>query len=447
MGMTKLRHVKSFLCGGLSLAAAITLPAAPRPNILLIFADDLGRGDVSCYDSEIRTPNLDSLARDGVKFESFYVAAPVCTASRFGLLTGRYPARSHDKLFGALMFLQERDATRGIRPHETTIAEVLQREGYQTAIIGKWHLGHGQPQFSPRRHGFDHAYGSSGGCVDYFTQRYGEKPDWFRNDKPIKEKGYTTDLITDEAVRWLGQQSAEKPFFLYLAYTAPHYGKGWNAEEKKPTSVLQPKPGQLNRFKNITDEKRRNFAAMVGSLDDGVGRVLETLRRAKLDRNTLIIFTSDNGGDPRFGGSNKPLRGKKNEVWEGGIREPCLMVWPGKIKPAAVIRDPTTTLDFFPTFCAIASAKREGSALDGQSLATLLLEGKPLPEGDLFWQQPNGIALRRGAWKFLRIGKEEMLFNLDNDPSESKDLASDKPEMLQALKSAHAAIAATLPRW
>jgi arylsulfatase A-like enzyme len=441
-----LRDCKFLLAGGLLLGVATASAAAPRPNILLIFADDLGRGDVSCYGSEIRTPHIDSLARDGVKFESFYVAAPVCTASRFGLLTGRYPARSHDKLFGALMFLQERDATRGIRPDETTIAEVLQRAGYRTAIIGKWHLGHGRPEFSPRRHGFDHAYGSTGGCVDYFTQKYGDKPDWHRNDQPIEEKGYTTDLITDEAVRWLGQQHADEPFFLYLPYTAPHYGKGWDADAKKPTNVLQAKPADRERFRYIGDEKRREYAAMVGALDDGVGRVLETLRRAKLDQNTLIIFTSDNGGDPKFGGNNKPLRGVKNEVWEGGIREPCLMVWPGKIKPASVIRDPAGALDFFPTFCDLAGVNRDGLALDGASLAPLLLEGKSLPARDLFWQQPNGVALRRGSWKYLRIGKEEMLFNLDDDPSESKDRAREKPEMLKSLKSAHAAIAATLPK-
>jgi len=201
-----------------------------------------------------------------------------------------------------------------------------------------------------------------------------------------------------------------------------------------------------DRFPGITDEKRREYAGMVAALDDGVGRVLEALRRAKLDQNTLIIFTSDNGGDPHYGGDNKPFHGVKNQVWEGGIREPCLMVWPGKIKPASVIRDPATTLDFFPTFCDLASAKREGMALDGQSLEPVLLKGRRMPERDLFWQQPNGIALRRGPWKYLRIGKNEMLFNLDDDPSESKDLAQKKPDLLKFLKSAHATIAATLPK-
>ena len=163
-----LRRIKTNLWGSL-LLLVVTLSAAERPNILLIFADDLGIGDVSCYGSEIRTPNIDSLARDGAKFESFYVASPICTPSRFGLLTGRYPNRSQDRLMGALMFYDEKDDVRGIRPHEKTIAEFLQRDGYRTAIIGKWHLGHGRPEFSPSRHGFDHSYGMHGGALDYFT--------------------------------------------------------------------------------------------------------------------------------------------------------------------------------------------------------------------------------------------------------------------------------------
>ena len=175
------RKIQTILCASLLLVPAIMLRAAERPNILLIFADDLGIGDVSCYGSEIKTPNIDSLARDGAKFESFYVAAPVCTASRYGLLTGRYPSRSHDKLFGALMFLQAKDDTRGIRAQEKTIAEFLKRDGYRTAIIGKWHLGHGLPEFSPSQHGFDYSYGCHGGCINYFTLKYGQKSDWFRS--------------------------------------------------------------------------------------------------------------------------------------------------------------------------------------------------------------------------------------------------------------------------
>lgn len=419
--------------------------AAERPNILLIFADDLGIGDVSCYGSEIATPNIDSLARAGTKFDAFYVAAPVCTPSRFALMTGRYPQRSHDKMMTALMFLGQRDDTRGIRPDEQTVAEFLQRAGYRTALIGKWHLGHGQPEFSPSQHGFEYTYGTHGGAVDYYTLKYGNKPDWYRNDVALEEKGYATDLIAADAVRWLKEQKADKPFFLYLAFTAPHYGKGWDEEKKDVTNILQSKPEDRERFKHIADERRREFAGMVGAMDDGIGRVLETLRAQKLDQNTLIVFTSDNGGDPRYGGNNRPFRGQKNQVWEGGIREPCLMVWPGKIKPGSRISDPATTLDLFPTFCELAGVTEKPAISDGQSLVSLLVDGKPLPERDLFWRQPNGVALRRGDWKYVRVGQEpEMLVNLKTDPGETTNLAAEKPELFEALKSAHQKISASI---
>lgn len=439
-----LQAIKTRLCGLLLLLVGASVNAAERPNILLIFADDLGSGDVSCYGSEIKTPHIDSLAREGAKFESFYVASPICTPSRFGLLTGRYPSRSQDQLMGALMFLDAKDDVRGIRPHEKTIAEYLRTAGYRTAIIGKWHLGHGLPEFSPSRHGFDYAYGCHGGCINYFTLKYGEKPDWYRDDVALEENGYSTDLITADAVRYLKEQKAGKPFFLYLAFTAPHYGKGWDETNKQTTNVLQAKPADRERFKHIADERRREFAGMVAAMDDGIGRVLETLRRQKLDQNTLVIFTSDNGGDPRYGGDNKPFRGQKAQLFEGGIREPGLMVWPGKIKPGTTVRTPVTTLDLFPTFCELAGIEQKTLALDGTSLVSLLTEGKAMPERDLFWKQPNSDALRRGPWKYVRVAKNEMLFNLETDASETNNLATDQPELLAKLKAAHAAITKTL---
>ena len=177
--------------------------AAERPSFLLIFTDDQGMNDVGCYGSEIPTPHIDSLARDGLRYESWYVAAPVCTPSRFGLLTGRYPNRSRDRLLGPLMFLEKSDRTRGIRVGETTVAAALGRSGYETALIGKWHLGHGDPSFLPTRHGFDRFYGHTGGCIDYFTKDYGIYPDWYRGEKHVREDGYATALITREAVRYL----------------------------------------------------------------------------------------------------------------------------------------------------------------------------------------------------------------------------------------------------
>lgn len=413
-----------------------------RPNIVLIFADDLGINDVSCYGSEIPTPHIDSIARDGIKLEQYYVASPICTPSRFGLLTGQYPNRSQDKLLGALMFLLERDDHRGIRQHETTIAKVLKGNGYRTGLIGKWHLGHNDPDTLPGQHGFDYTYGSQGGCVDYFTQKYGYKPDWFRNGKPLVEKGYSTDLITDDAVRFLKKQEEENPFFLFLSYTAPHYGKGWDEKTKKTSNILQAKPQDRKRFANIEDTNRVEFAAMVASMDDGIGKVLKELKKQKLDKNTLVIFTSDNGGDPHYAGNNKPFRGQKAQLFEGGIRVPCVMRLPGKIKPGSVSQQPITALDFFPTFCALSGIETKGRALDGMNMLPTLLEGKEFAR-DLFWKLPSMDAMRRGDWKYVRTAKEEFLFDLAADPVESKNVAAEKPELVKELKAAHASVVAT----
>ncbi|MFN7139107.1 MAG: sulfatase-like hydrolase/transferase [Limisphaerales bacterium] len=437
-------HLAAFLI--LLVAGTIAIQAAEkkdRPNIVLIFADDLGINDLSSYGSEIQTPHIDSIARNGIKLEQYYVASPICTPSRFGLLTGQFPNRSQDNLVGALMFLLERDDHKGIRQHETTIATVLQKNGYRTALIGKWHLGHNDEDTLPRQHGFDYTYGSHGGCVDYFTMKYGHKPDWFRNAKPLVEKGYATDLISDDAVRYLKNQKKDQPFFLFLSYTAPHYGKGWNEETKELSNILQAKPKDRKRFKHITDTNRLEYAAMVAAMDDGVGRVLETLRKQKLEKNTLVIFTSDNGGDPRYGGSNEPFRGRKAQLFEGGIRVPCVMQWPAKIKPGTVTSQPVTALDFFPTFCEITGSSTEGRPLDGESITALLTEGEKF-ERDLFWMLPNFHAFRRGDWKYVRTAKEDFLFNLADDPHESKNLAEQKPALLKELKAAHAAIAATM---
>jgi len=432
----------AFVTGFLLLLISIWTAAADRPNILLIFADDLGINDVSCYGSEIPTPHIDSIARDGLKLDQFYVASSICTPSRFGLLTGRYPNRSRDNLLGALMFLLERDDHRGIRAGETTIATVLKQQGYRTALIGKWHLGHTDHETLPRQHGFEHTYGSHGGCVDYFTLKYGWKPDWFRNAEPLEEEGYATDLITDEAVRYLKQHKKKDPFFMFLSYTAPHYGKGWNEETKELSNILQAKPGDRARFKHITDTNRLEYAAMVAAMDDGIGRVLKTLKRQNLDKNTLVIFTSDNGGDPRYGGNNKPFRGRKAQLFEGGIRVPCVMRWPGKIKPGSVSQQPVIALDFFPTFAALAGAGTSGYSLDGTDISPVLFQGKQF-ERDLFWRLPNADAFRRGNWKYVRTGKEEMLFDLGNDPTESNNLAKKKPELLRELKQAHSRVVET----
>ncbi|MHC4444961.1 MAG: sulfatase [Planctomycetota bacterium] len=425
------------------LMTCIIVQAIQPPNILFIFTDDQGYNDLSCYGSEIPTPNMDSIAKQGIKFTSWYVAAPLCTPSRFALLTGLYPNRSKDLMFGTVKFLRPEHEKIGIRPDKTTIAEVLKKQGYTTALIGKWHLGHGQKQFLPTSHGFDTFYGLLGGCVDYFKLTYGNKPNWYRGEKLIQEKGYATDLISDEAVRFLQKQKPDKSFFLFLAYNAPHFGKGWDEKRQQPTSILQPQQKYLPRFSHIKNKKRRYFAAMVASLDDGIGRVLDTLKNQKLEQNTLVIFMTDNGGPINHGASNKPLRGHKATLYEGGIRVPCLISWPGKIKPQTVTDQPCSALDIFPTLCHLTGVDASQFKLDGIDITPVLLHNRKILRS-LFWQSsPTDSAFRKGPWKYLKDKKQkEMLFNLQQDLSEKNNLARQHPKILAELKAAHAAILA-----
>ena len=429
-----------------SLILVQTGPAAPahpnRPSFLLILADDLGMNDLGCYGSEIPTPQIDRLARGGLKFEQYYAASSVCTPSRFGLLTGRYCGRSHDKLLGALMFAEKRDQHRGIRPAEVTIAEVLRQSGYHTALIGKWHLGHGEPGFSPLKHGFDYFYGINGGCVDYYMLRYGNLPDWVRNDKPVEEKGYSTDLLADDAVRFLKSQRPSQPFFLFLAYNAPHYGKAWDEKQHRFNNMLQAKPEDRQALAAIPDPTRREYAAMVAAMDRGIGRVLDTLRTLNLEENTIVAFASDNGGDPNYGGSNKPFRGGKNEPFEGGIRVPCLIQWPGRIKAGSATTQSVCAIDFFPTFCRLAGVPITEFHVDGMDLTPVLLDRKPFGR-DLCWTLGKATAFRRGPWKYVSAADTEMLFNLEADPCERTNLAEANPGCLSELRQAYGALATT----
>ncbi len=425
------------------------------PNIVLIFSDDQGWNDVGAYGSEIPTPHIDRLAEEGVRFTRFYSASAICTPSRFGLLTGTNPSRSHDRLLGALMFMADEDKTRGIRPDETTMAEVLRDEaGYATALIGKWHLGHGDPAFLPPNHGFDLFRGHTGGCIDYFTMTYGKIPDWYHGLDLVSENGYATELIGDEAVHYLESRSGnEQPFLLYLPYNAPHFGKGYSPADDAPVNIMQAQAADLKRVASIEDKVRREFAAMTVSLDDAVGRVLETLDRTGLAENTLVIFLTDHGGDPVYGGSNTPLRGDKATLFEGGLRVPCLMRWPGKIAPGSVIDSPAWAIDLFPTFCGLAGVETTDLGLDGIDLGPALRSEPALPEKrEFFWElgahaeleRKSWAALRSGDWKYLRSPKEgEFLFNLEADPNEETNLAKTDPERLAELRDRWESLAKT----
>ena len=408
-----------------------------RPNILLIFTDDQGMNDLSCYGSEIPTPNIDTLATDGMKFNSWYVASSICTPSRYGLITGHYPSRSKDRLLGPLMFLEDRDKTRGIQTGETTIATVLGKSGYETNLIGKWHLGHGDKKRLPTRHGFEHFYGHTGGCVDYFTMRYGIRPDWYQNEKHVDRVGYATTEITDAAVRYLKtDRSQEKPFFLYLSYNAPHFGKGWDVGRQQTINFMQSRESDLKRVVGIDDPIRRQFAAMVLALDDGVGRVLAALNETGLDKNTMVIFMADNGGDPKYGGSNKPFRGQKATLFEGGIRVPCLMRWPGKIKSGSTTEAAVGAIDLFPTFCQMAGVNPAPYKPDGLDLGSLLTKGKIDKDRELLFELHTASALRVGDWKVLQPKEgPAMLFHLGRDPHEQNDLAARESKVLTRLQA------------
>lgn len=433
-----------FLFITIGVTLSLTTIAQQSPNILVIFTDDQGYRDVGCYGSEFATPHIDRLATEGMKFTNFYAASAICTPSRFGFLTGRNPSRSQDRMLSALMFHDEQHKKLGIQNTETTLPGVLKQGGYQTALIGKWHLGHGQPGFSPLRHGFDYSYGHTAGCVDYFTLDYGITPDWYRNDQPLDETGYATELITRETIDYLEKRDEKKPFFIFLAYNAPHFGKGWDDGKDQEINLLQPNAGDLEKVKHIKGPARRKYAAMVTALDDGVGKVLDYLDSSGLAKNTIVIFMSDHGGDPNYGGDNTPLRAGKATLFDGGIKIPCLVRWPGKIKANSVSNALSWSLDWFPTLTSLTGIATKDTVLDGQNITNVLLDQDSFAEREMYWELGNHAELERGHWMAYRSGNwkyinspidGEWLFNLAQDPLEKENLKEKEIAMFDQLKS------------
>ncbi|MEM1294994.1 MAG: sulfatase-like hydrolase/transferase [Verrucomicrobiota bacterium] len=431
-----------------------TAVSAERPNIILIFSDDQGVNDIGCYGSEIPTPNIDRIAEEGVRFTNWYSASAICTPSRFGLLTGQNPSRSKHKLLSALMFMADEHKQTGIQPGETTIAERLRDVGYSTALIGKWHLGHGDKSLLPTRHGFDRFIGHTGGCIDFFTMTYGVIPDWYHQEEHVGENGYATDLITEEAIDYLREhREAEDPFFLYLAYNAPHFGKGWSPKDQLPVNIMQAKAADLKRVDFIEDKIRREFAAMATSLDDGVGAILDALKANNLDNNTLVIFLTDHGGTPVYGGSNLPLRGDKATLFDGGIKVPCVMRWPGKIPAGMTNESLVWSIDLFPTFCELAGAPLQEDSVDGKDLSPVLWSDENWNDRTFFWElgvheeldRKPWSAVRSGAWKYVETPSEgEFLFDLSQDPNETKNLGDSNPEKMGQMRNLRDKLAAEM---
>ena len=397
--------------------------AGSRPNIVLIVADDLGYGDLSSYGGAIPTPAIDALAAAGIRFTDFHANGPLCTPTRASLLTGRYAQRAglNDALSAS--------ATIGLEPGEITIADVLKGAGYRTGLVGKWHLGH-LPRFAPGQHGFDAFYGFRKGEIDYVNHLDSlGNPDWWRNTTPVHDETYSTTLITREAARFI-RHNARRPFFLYVAYQAPHVP--YQAPDDGPIRV----PGQR---KVAMEGDPARYPAMVAALDDGIGTIMRTLQDNGLEEDTLVLFLSDNGA---FGaGSNRPLRGVKGEVYEGGHRVPAIAFWPGHIAPATS-EATTTTMDVFPTVLDLtATIVPAGRDLDGTSLRLLLAgEKDSLPARRLFWMYKGGAAAREGNWKLTEIDGVTSLFDLGSDLGETTDDASRHPDIVTRLSAA-------LQRW
>lgn len=399
--------------------------ARAQPNVIIILTDDQGYNDVGfngCTD--IPTPNIDKIADQGVKFTSGYVSYAVCGPSRAGLITGRYQGRFG---FGRNPLFAPNDPDQGLPLSEETMAAALDKVGYQTMAIGKWHLGAHESQ-RPLNRGFDEFFGFLTGGHQYFPELWtlddisgvdsqfaAYKTKLLQNDTRIDEREYLTDALSREAVSFV-QRNADKPFFLYLAYNAPH-------------SPLQATEKYLNRFTHIENEKRKKYAAMVSSVDDGVGKVLDKLKELNIHENTIVFFLSDNGGPYKTNGSiNDPLREGKGSMYEGGIRVPFAMRWPAKIQGGQIYNLPIISLDIFATAANYAGAKPK-NALDGVDIVPFLLGAKEgVPHEQLFWRQydKKGYAVRNGDMKLVNIkGEQDELYNLHDDIGEQHQLNSE----------------------
>jgi arylsulfatase A-like enzyme len=405
---------------------------AAAPHILYIIADDLGWKDVGFHGSEeIKTPNLDKLAAEGARLERFYVQ-PMCTPTRAALMTGRYPFR-----YGLQTIVIPSKGTYGLATDEYTLPQTLKDAGYQTAAIGKWHLGHADRKYWPRQRGFDFHYGAVLGEIDYFTHSAHDVLDWQRDNQPVKEEGYVTQLLGKDAVKLIGGHDASKPLFLYLAFTAAH-------------APYQAPQDYLDRYKNIADETKRAYAGQVTCMDDEIGKVLEALDKKGMRKDTLIVFHGDNGGtrDAKLTGESKvksvpcdngPLKGGKGQLYEGGTRVPAFATWPGHIK-AGEVKEVMHIVDMLPTLAKLGGATTAKSKpLDGSDVWPAIAEGKPSGREEVVYNvEPFRGAVRQGDWKLVwrcMLPTSVELYNLAEDPNETTNLADKQQEKVRALQA------------
>lgn len=421
--------LSALVAGTAGAGQAVAEPS--RPNIVYIVADDLGWADVGFHGSDIATPHLDRLAAEGAPLDQFY-AQPMCTPTRAALMTGRYPLR-----YGLQTGVIPGAGAYGLPTDEYLLPQLLKDAGYRTAMVGKWHLGHAKAEYWPRQRGFDSFYGALVGEIDHFKHASHGVPDWYRDNTPLEEEGFDNTLFGDEAVRVVTTHDQEKPLFLYLAFTAPH-------------TPFQAPQDYLDRFKHIPDENRRTYAAMISVMDDGIGRLVETLTARGMRDNTLIIFQSDNGGvksslfagDSKVSGGlpadNDPYRDGKGTLYEGGTRVAALVNWPGKINQG-VAGGMMHVVDMYPTIAGLAGAPLgRNKPLDGMDVWQAIAESKPSPRTELVYNvDPMAGAVRRGDWKLVwkaALPPKIELFDLAKDQSEADDLSGSNPEKVSELQ-------------
>ncbi len=426
-------------CVSLLALALLSTPAAAatRPNIVVFFLDDVGYADLRIDGAlDARTPNLDRLAREGVRLTECYAAAPVCTPTRAAFMTGRYQQRVG---LETVITHALGNAETGLAPTEPTLPRYLHDAGYATGLFGKWHLG-SRPEFRPNRHGFDEFFGFLGGAVDYYSHR-GEdgKPDLYENDRPVELKAYLTDEITARTISFIERHAGE-PFFVDVAYNATH----WPFHPPDLATPPPQPPGEPAQVVSAwaADGTRADYVRMLERADEGIGRILATIDRLGLRRDTLVIFTSDNGGE--WLSHMGPLFHRKGTLWEGGIRVPCVFRWPAQLAGKRVSSQPAITMDLTATILAAAGAAvRTDKPLDGIDLMPILRKGGRPVERTFYWRAPGAkspdAAVRDGRWKYITQSPlfPGLLFDIEADPGERKDLASRYPEILRRLKAKH----------
>ncbi|MGV9290449.1 sulfatase family protein [Streptomyces sp. NPDC003719] len=412
-----------------------------RPNILFVLGDDLGWADLSSYGApHIRTPHLDRLAAQGVRFTDAYSGSATCSPTRFSLYTGRYPGRTEGGLAEPIG-----DRTQGLDPDHPTLASLLRDAGYATALIGKWHCGW-LPDHSPTKSGWDEFFGNFGGALEYFS-KLGQLGDYdlYEGDATYRDLRYYTTVLTERAVEYVGRDH-DRPWLLNLNYTTPHWP--WLTEDDAETGAeiaADIRSGNvLGALLHRDGGSVEKYREMVENLDASVGRVLAALRRSGQEDDTVVVFASDNGGE-RFS-YQWPLSGGKSELLEGGIRVPTVLRWPAGVDARQVSHEPVCSPDWTATLLELGGARPDPAyPLDGHSLAGYLLRGEKVPARDLFWRVRGNRALRRGDWKYYRDADgRDHLFDLAADAREQADLAAGRPALLAELKAAWERVDGTL---